>query len=111
MGAYRFGAIMLLGWLLISTSFPLLAGNSPGLLITEVYYNSPGQDHEEEWIELTNFGSQLVDLAAYKIGDEETRGGGEGMLQFPRRSPNRTGTDDCGGPGGRRFPAALGFSA
>jgi uncharacterized protein len=83
MGAYRFGAIMLLGWLLISTSFPLLAGNSPGLLITEVYYNSPGQDHEEEWIELTNFGSQLVDLAAYKIGDEETRGGGEGMLQFP----------------------------
>jgi len=84
MGPYRYGVVLLLlGWLMIVTPSPLMADNSPGLLITEIYYNSPGQDHEEEWFELTNFASLPIDLSSYKIGDEETRGGGEGMLLFP----------------------------
>ncbi len=53
------------------------------LLITEVYYNTPGSDGDEEWLEIGNVGTAVIDLSAYKIGDEETIGGGEGMVRFP----------------------------
>lgn len=56
------------------------------LKITEVYYNTPGSDGEEEWIELANLGESAIDLSAFKIGDEESSGGGEGMVQFPEGS-------------------------
>jgi uncharacterized protein len=55
----------------------------PVLLLTEVYYNTPGIDEEREWIELVNTSRSVVDLSAYAIGDEETAGGGEGMARFP----------------------------
>lgn len=54
-----------------------------GLLITEVYYNTPGADEREEWIEIANVGSAALDLTGYKLGDEETAGSREGMVQFP----------------------------
>lgn len=53
------------------------------LLISEVYNNPSGQDVTEEWIEIYNAGGGFIDLSNYKIGDEETQGGGEGMYQFP----------------------------
>jgi uncharacterized repeat protein (TIGR01451 family) len=53
------------------------------LLISEVFYDTPGVDLDEEWIELYNPTSATVDLASYKLGDEETSGGSEGMYQFP----------------------------
>jgi len=52
------------------------------LLISEVMYDVTDEP-EEEWIELYNASSGPVDLSEYKIGDEETAGGSEGMLQFP----------------------------
>lgn len=56
----------------------------PGyLLITEVMYNPSGLEPDGEWVEIYNAGGAPVALAAYKVGDEETPGGREGMFQFP----------------------------
>jgi hypothetical protein len=52
------------------------------LVISEVMYDV-NDEPEEEWIELYNAGRTTLDLPAYKIGDEETPGGAEGMLKFP----------------------------
>ncbi len=54
-----------------------------GLFVTEVYYDTPGIDADEEWIELVNTTNSEIDLSKFKIGDEESRGGGEGMMRFP----------------------------
>jgi len=59
-----------------------LATPSTKLLISEVMYDV-GDEPEEEWIEIYNAGSTAIDLSDYKIGDEETQGGSEGMVQFP----------------------------
>ena len=59
----------------------MLAGK---LLITEVYYDTLGDDSREEWVEITNVGTAVIDLSDVKIGDEEEAGGGEGMKRFPR---------------------------
>jgi hypothetical protein len=53
------------------------------LLVSEVFYDSPGSDAAEEWIELYNPTGSQVDLNGYKLGDEEQPGGGEGMYAFP----------------------------
>ena len=52
-------------------------------LISEVFYDTPGTDSNEEWIELYNPTTSAIDLSNYKLGDEETKGGGEGMYRFP----------------------------
>jgi hypothetical protein len=54
-----------------------------GLLISEVMYDPSGDDPAGEWIEIYNPTSHSLDLSVYKLGDEETMGGGEGMFQFP----------------------------
>ena len=53
------------------------------LLISEVFYDTPGTDSDEEWLELYNPTLYPVGLSGYKIGDEETPGGTEGMYAFP----------------------------
>ncbi|MFZ5886016.1 MAG: lamin tail domain-containing protein [Chloroflexota bacterium] len=53
------------------------------LLISEVFYDTPGTDSDEEWIEIYNPTSFAIDLGNYKLGDEETQGGTEGMYRFP----------------------------
>ncbi|MBK8429908.1 MAG: lamin tail domain-containing protein [Chloroflexi bacterium] len=55
----------------------------PPLLITEIYADTPGDDAAEEWLELAYFGEAPLPLAGYQIGDEESTGGGEGMMAFP----------------------------
>lgn len=62
---------------------PVAAQAGPSLLITEVYYDTPGVDGEEEWIEIANVGTAVLDLSDVTVGDEETAGGGEGMARFP----------------------------
>jgi hypothetical protein len=53
------------------------------LLVSEVLYDPEGTDPDGEWIEIYNFGDRWIGLDGIKIGDEETAGGGEGMLLFP----------------------------
>ncbi len=55
------------------------------LLISEVLYDpSPGgTDTISEFIEIYNASPINIDLSGYKVGDEETIGGGEGMERFP----------------------------
>jgi endonuclease/exonuclease/phosphatase family metal-dependent hydrolase len=53
------------------------------VLITEVYFDTPGVDGDEEWIEIANLSSGRVDLSNFRLGDEESQGGGEGMARFP----------------------------
>jgi DNA/RNA endonuclease YhcR with UshA esterase domain len=54
------------------------------LLVSEVCYDGTVPDTEgDEFVELFNPTGSAVDLSFYKIGDEETKGKGEGMVQFP----------------------------
>ena len=70
--------------LLIITQTPTHAQIiNPGLLITEIYYNPPGEEAEREWLEIANVGPAVLDLSDVKLGDEEQSGGGEGMRRFP----------------------------
>jgi hypothetical protein len=66
--------------------FPIIFKNWPPpgqLLISEVLYDPVVGEPEGEWIEIYNHGGKPVELSAYKVGDEETPGEGEGMYQFP----------------------------
>jgi len=60
--------------------------NPSGLLISEVMYDPSGEQPAGEWVELYNSGERTVFLSDYKLGDEETRGGREGMVQFPQEA-------------------------
>lgn len=53
------------------------------LVINEVYYDAV-KEPDEEWIEIYNPTDIAVDLTGYKIGDEETKGGDEGMYYLPQ---------------------------
>jgi glycerophosphoryl diester phosphodiesterase len=63
----------------------------PILLISEVMNDPPGVEPAGEWIEVYNPGSQAVGLEAYRIGDAEFRGDGEGMFRFPPGSSLASG--------------------
>jgi hypothetical protein len=52
------------------------------LVISEVVYNPYGDDPDGEWIEIYNPSHVAVVLNGFKIGDEETPRGTEGMLLF-----------------------------
>ncbi|MEM9775239.1 MAG: lamin tail domain-containing protein, partial [Chloroflexota bacterium] len=58
--------------------------NSPTILISEFVYDPFQQDELYEWIELLVVSDVPIDAEQYKIGDEETIGGGEGFVRFPR---------------------------
>jgi hypothetical protein len=80
--------VVLLGLLVLALLIsprlsPLIGASSSTLLISEVLYDAPGTDEDEEWIEIYNPTAAAIDLSGYKIGDEEEQGEGEGMYQFP----------------------------
>ncbi len=74
--------LVLVGLLLAMSVLPAVAVSNT-LVISQVFYDTPGTDADEEWIEIYNLSAAVVDLGNYKIGDEETQGGTEGMFQFP----------------------------
>ncbi len=76
--------LMALAWIALGREGVALAQQGKGaLLITEVMYTTTGPDEAEEWVELANVGQEVIDLAGYKVGDEESVGGREGMQRFP----------------------------
>ncbi len=76
-------------WLLPLAIFLfILAGTSARaasntMVISEVLYDPTTAEPDGEWVELYNMSGLTIDLSVYKVGDEETSGGGEGMFQFP----------------------------
>jgi hypothetical protein len=58
------------------------------ILISEIYYDTTVTVEGDEFIELFNTSSSNINLFSqeYKLGDEETRGAGEGMYKFPDSS-------------------------
>jgi hypothetical protein len=75
--------LLVLALLLLSRLSCPIRASSPTLLISEVLYDPLGTEPDKEWIEIYNAGASTIDLSVYKVGDEETPGQGEGMLQFP----------------------------
>ncbi len=59
------------------------ANQSTTILLTEIFYDTPGADGEREWIEIANVGTAVLDLSDIKVGDETVPGGSEGMNRFP----------------------------
>jgi hypothetical protein len=53
------------------------------LVISEVMADPLGSEPGEEWIELYNPSTAGYSLTGFKLGDEESAGGSEGMMQFP----------------------------
>jgi hypothetical protein len=53
------------------------------LLVTEFIADPTGTDADREWIEIFNQSDLSLSLDGYKVGDEETKGGDEGMFSFP----------------------------
>jgi hypothetical protein len=49
-------------------------------------YNPQSQEPDGEWVEILNADDMVIDLSSYKLGDEETYGGVEGMYWFPEGS-------------------------
>lgn len=72
--------VLVLSSLIFSTAVQTGDGR---LLITELYYDTPGDDALEEWVELANVGTAVVDLSNLILSDEEQPGGREGAVQFP----------------------------
>ena len=56
------------------------------LLIAQVMVDPVQPEPDHEWIALVNPLEQVIDLSNYKVGDEETLGGREGMARFPDTS-------------------------
>jgi hypothetical protein len=69
-----------------SVSTPDATPEAKWILISEVMYNPRSQEPDGEWIEIWNIGIVTADLSNFKLGDEETYGGIEGMHWFPAGS-------------------------
>lgn len=66
-----------------NTPTPTATRTAERLLITEVLYDGTMTEEGDEFIEIYNPNTFAVNLDGYKVGDEETRGGGEGMYLLP----------------------------
>jgi glycerophosphoryl diester phosphodiesterase len=81
----------------------------PPLLVSEFQPNTPGIDTDEEWVEFFNNAPVLLDLTNYKLGDEETIDGIEGMYNFPSGSTISPGKAQVVAQKGTGFNALFGF--
>lgn len=69
-----------------------IACQTAKILISEVLYDPVNPaDPVGEWVELFNAGSIPIHLECLMVGDEETKGGGEGMYAFPLGSTSIPG--------------------
>jgi hypothetical protein len=68
---------------IINKLMPVGADISTDLLISEILFNPGGSEPGGEWVEIFNRSSKPIQLAGHKVGDCQSRGGLEGMYQFP----------------------------
>jgi hypothetical protein len=81
------------------------------ILISEVMYDPIDYpDPGGEWIELFNWGTSPIQLECLLIGDEETKGGGEGMYSFLQNSTIQAGAIIVIAYQGSNFASTYGFN-
>ena len=85
-------------------------GDVDHLLITEVLYDPDENQGEVEWVEIFNPTGEVIALDTYKIGDEETIGGSEGMYVFPAGAKIGVGQTVVIAKSAVEFAAAFGFN-
>ncbi|RMF32277.1 MAG: lamin tail domain-containing protein, partial [Chloroflexi bacterium] len=96
---------------LLLARIPAQADGTTPLLISEVLYDPPGTEPDEEWIEVYNRSNATVDLSGYKVGDDEkVSGGAEGMMQFPAGSSIGPGEAVIVANKATAFSAVYGFN-
>ena len=91
------------------SGYPLARAASLTLVISEVLYDPIGVEPDGEWIEVYNLGSASITLTNYKVGDEETSGGTEGMMRFPTGASIAPGATIVVANRASAFSAAYGF--
>jgi uncharacterized protein YdeI (BOF family) len=91
------------------TPTPTATPTAARLLITEVLYDGTQTDEGDEFIEIFNSHLFTVNLSGYKIGDEETRGGSEGMYVFPTGASIRPNAVIVVARNAAQFRARFGF--
>lgn len=73
-----------------TTSTPITTPSSclnAKMLLSEVLFDPVNPaDPAGEWVELFNWGSTSIQLECLMVGDEETKGSGEGMFAFPQNT-------------------------
>lgn len=79
----QFSEIVFLPWVPWQYPPPTPTLRPTRLLITEFMVDPSGVEPDHEWVEVYNPGTVALDLSGYKLGDEETPGGAEGMYRFP----------------------------
>ena len=80
----KLGPICLIALTFFLPHVTWVSGQESGsFLITELVYDARGEDKLEEWVELAYFGQLPLDISGFILGDEESAGGGEGMVRFP----------------------------
>jgi len=58
--------------LLVMGLYGGMAKGGPSLIITEVFYDTPGLDSKEEWIELFNPTANAIDLDGFSLQDNSS---------------------------------------
>jgi hypothetical protein len=85
---------------------------SPPLVVNEVMYDPIVAEPQDEWIEVYNRTSvNGFDIAGFKVGDEETVNGGEGMRAFPGGATAAANDVVVVANRGNNFFALYGFDA
>lgn len=79
-------SILVLSLVLVISGWGIAVLGADHLVISEVYYDALGTEPNEEWMEIYNSTGASVNLESYRIGDEETQLGTEGMYTFPAGS-------------------------
>jgi uncharacterized protein YdeI (BOF family) len=79
------------------------------LRITEVLYDGTQSGEGDEFVEIANLNPYAISLTGYKIGDEETRGGNEGMYAFPAGATLAPNTAIVIARNAAQFRARFGF--
>ncbi|MCI0520564.1 MAG: lamin tail domain-containing protein [Chloroflexi bacterium] len=80
------GLTLIAATLLLAVMIPAMPGYavSNSLLVERFYYfGTEGVNEGDEYIKICNTSADSISLNGYKIGDEETSGGDEGMYNLP----------------------------
>ncbi len=89
-------------------SFTTTGTPLPDVVFSEIFYDTPGTDSDEEWMELYNGSGAVVDLGGWTITDNN---GGGGTYTIPEGTTIKSGTYLTIAADSAGFNALYGFDA